>query len=157
MRPSPKTAYRVAAFFTAIGLGEVDAPGEKGVPLDRMKFDTNPLTSDRRRFDRNVAIVKSAPQLAIGAPTFAWLYAACSAMHEAEAPEFAAQIKIPTLIIGGSIDTIVSLRAMEALAAELRAGAQVVIPGARHEIMMERDSLRAQFFAAFDAFIPGTG
>jgi lysophospholipase len=31
-----------------------------------------------------------------------------------------------------------------------------VIPGARHEILMERDAIRAQFWAAFDAFIPGS-
>ena len=32
----------------------------------------------------------------------------------------------------------------------------IVIPGARHEILMERDVIREQFWAAFDAFIPGT-
>jgi lysophospholipase len=31
-----------------------------------------------------------------------------------------------------------------------------VIPGARHEILMERDEFREQFWAAFDAFVPGT-
>jgi lysophospholipase len=31
-----------------------------------------------------------------------------------------------------------------------------VIPGARHEILMERDAIREQFWAAFDAFIPGS-
>ena len=42
------------------------------------------------------------------------------------------------------------------MAAALRAGGQVVIPGARHEILMERDPIRAQFWAAFDAFVPGS-
>jgi lysophospholipase len=27
--------------------------------------------------------------------------------------------------------------------------------GSRHEILQERDSIREQFWAAFDAFIPG--
>jgi lysophospholipase len=31
-----------------------------------------------------------------------------------------------------------------------------VIPGARHELLMERNSLRELFWAAFDAFIPGS-
>jgi lysophospholipase len=31
-----------------------------------------------------------------------------------------------------------------------------VIPGARHEILMERDVIREEFWAAFDAFIPGS-
>jgi lysophospholipase len=51
-------------------------------------------------------------------------------------------------------DTIVSPRAIEALALELRAGSQVMIPGARHEILMERDAFREQFWAAFDTFVP---
>ena len=38
----------------------------------------------------------------------------------------------------------------------LKAGRVIVIPGARHEILMERDVLREQFWAAFDAFVPGT-
>jgi lysophospholipase len=29
------------------------------------------------------------------------------------------------------------------------------IPGARHEILMERDEFRDQFWIAFDAFIQG--
>jgi lysophospholipase len=32
----------------------------------------------------------------------------------------------------------------------------VVIVGAQHELMMERDAFREQFWAAFDAFIPGS-
>jgi lysophospholipase len=46
--------------------------------------------------------------------------------------------------------------AIEAVAAELRVGGQVAIAGARHEVLMERDAIREQFWAAFDAFIPGT-
>jgi lysophospholipase len=30
-----------------------------------------------------------------------------------------------------------------------------MIPESRHEILMERDHIRAQFWTAFDAFIPG--
>jgi lysophospholipase len=38
----------------------------------------------------------------------------------------------------------------------LRAGSHLIIAGARHEMMMETDRYRAQFWAAFDAFVPGT-
>ena len=38
----------------------------------------------------------------------------------------------------------------------LRAGSHLIIAGARHEMMMEQDRYRAQFWAAFDAFVPGT-
>ncbi|TIM62928.1 MAG: alpha/beta hydrolase, partial [Mesorhizobium sp.] len=35
-------------------------------------------------------------------------------------------------------------------------GSLLVIDGARHEILQETDFYREQFFAAFDAFIPGS-
>jgi len=38
----------------------------------------------------------------------------------------------------------------------LRNGSQLVIPGAQHELLMEQDRFRGQFWAAFDAFVPGT-
>ena len=65
-------------------------------------------------------------------------------------------INVPVLIVAGLGDKIVSVGAMEAMAGELRAGALAILPGARHELMMERDSLREQFWAAFDAFVPGS-
>jgi lysophospholipase len=32
----------------------------------------------------------------------------------------------------------------------------LLIPGAQHELLMEQDGYRQQFWAAFDAFVPGT-
>jgi lysophospholipase len=53
-------------------------------------------------------------------------------------------------------DSVVSNAAIERFATRLRAGAHLVISGSRHEILMERDVYRAQFWAAFDAFVPGS-
>jgi len=156
MRLSQENAHRIAAALTALGLGELYVPGEQRKSLDEMQFEGNPLTGDPARFARNVEIVTSAPHLAIGAPTIGWLYAACEAMREASDPDFGPAIKVPTLVIAAAVDRIVSVRAIETLAGELRAGAQVVIAGSEHEILMERDFIRQQFWAAFDAFVPGT-
>ena len=41
----------------------------------------------------------------------------------------------------------------EQLGLRMRTGRHMVIPAARHELFMEADSIRAQVFAAFDAFI----
>ena len=37
----------------------------------------------------------------------------------------------------------------------MKNGSHVIIPNARHEILQEVDSVREQFWAGFDAFIPG--
>ena len=42
-----------------------------------------------------------------------WLYAACRAMREATTPDFAPAIKVPTLIVVGALDTVVSISAVE--------------------------------------------
>ena len=155
-RPSPETGYRIAAFLTAIGFGELQVPEGNAPPLDRMPFADNLLTGDERRFARNVEMLKRSPQLTIGPPTFAWLHAARRAMLEAHGPDFGPAIRVPTLMVIASLDRIVSPRAIEALALEIRGSGVITIAGARHEILMERDPLREQFFAAFDAFVPGS-
>jgi lysophospholipase len=40
---------------------------------------------------------------------------------------------------------------------KLPAGGAVTLDGARHDILNECDDVREQFWAAFDAFIPGSG
>ena len=45
---------------------------------------------------------------------------------------------------------------IEDLARRLRNGSLLTIDGARHEILQEADIFREQFFAAFDAFVPGS-
>ena len=53
-------------------------------------------------------------------------------------------------------DQIVSTPAIDEFAIRLRAGSHLIVPGSRHELLMEQDRFRAQVLAAFDAFVPGT-
>jgi lysophospholipase len=69
---------------------------------------------------------------------------------------YPSQIRQPILILAASNDTIVSTAAIEEFSFHLRAGSHLVIAGSKHEILQERDRFRAQFWAAFDAFVPGT-
>ena len=59
-------------------------------------------------------------------------------------------------MVAGTDDRITLTPAAEAVAARLKAGRIIVVAGARHEILMERDEFRNLFWAAFDAFIPGS-
>jgi len=43
----------------------------------------------------------------------------------------------------------------EAFASRLKAGHFITLPQARHDLLMEREVFRSQFWAAFDAFVPG--
>jgi lysophospholipase len=95
--------------------------------------------------------------MAQGWPTVRWLIAAARAIGKITRPEFMAANRIPTLIVAAGADEVVSTRAVEWYARHLRLGSLVMIDGARHEILQEADLYREQFFAAFDAFVPGSG
>ena len=116
----------------------------------------NLLTSDPVRYARNIAVLEAEPALAIGSPTVGWADAAFRAMSEISDERFPASIRQPILILAAGMDAIVSTPAIGEFALRLRAGSHLVVPGARHELLMEQDRFRIQTLAAFDAFVPGT-
>ncbi len=154
--PVPQSA--LAAFAEAAvlaGLGNLYAPGHRDDP-PHAPAATSPLTSDPVRLERNQAVLAAAPELVLGGPTLGWLRAACASMRHVTSDEFAFAVHVPVLMVAAGNDHIVSPFAIEQLAARLKAGAQIVLAGARHELLQERNELREQFWAAFDAFIPGS-
>ena len=78
-------------------------------------FATNKLTTDHSRYERNVAIYRAHPQLALGGPTVAWIRAVCMAVDRLRDPDFLARIHIPLLIVAAGADEVVSTLAAERL------------------------------------------
>jgi len=72
------------------------------------------------------------------------------------APSFPGSVKIPTLIVAAGNDSVVSTRAIERFATRVKTCRHLVVAGAKHEILQERDPIRDQFWAAFDAYVPGS-
>jgi lysophospholipase len=138
------------------GQGSRYVPGGGDAMAGLEPFVSNPVTSDPVRYARNAAILEEDPTLGIGSPTVAWADAAFSAMSTFRAVHYPSQIRQPILMLAASSDTVVSTPAIEEFAYHLRAGSHLVIAGARHEILQEQDRYRGQFWAAFDAFVPGT-
>jgi lysophospholipase len=138
------------------GQGGNYVPGGSGELTGVTSFINNPFTSDPVRFARNAAILEEDPTLGLGSPTVAWADTAFKAMHGFRASNYPSQIRQPILMMAASNDTVVSTAAIEEFAYHLRAGSHLVIAGSKHEILQEQDRFRAQFWAAFDAFVPGT-
>lgn len=155
-RPALRYGRPLIRLARLFGFGRAYVPGGGATAFQSMPFAGNPVTSDPLRYARTAAIVEAEPKLGLGAPTIAWADAAFSAMREFEDPQYGARMFQPILIIAAGADEIVSTPAASKLAAGLRAGSQLVIAGSRHEPMMEQDRYREQFWAAFDAFIPGS-
>jgi lysophospholipase len=157
----PGRRSSAAARFTIqamrlFGMGSTYIPGGSPTPIYLGSYVNNTATSDPVRHARAKAVLEAAPELGIGSPTVSWLSAAYRAMGEIASPSFASKVRQPLMLIAAGRDEVVSTAAIEDVAVRLRAGSHLIIAGARHELMMEQDRYRAQFWAAFDAFVPGT-
>jgi lysophospholipase len=152
----PRVARAVAQAMRLAGMATSYVPGGGATALASQPFAGNPLTSDPVRYARTSALIEAEPALGLGSPTIAWMNAAFRTIGEFAEPAYAARIRQPMLILAAGQDVIVSNAAIEQFALRLRAGSQLVIAGARHEILMEQDRYRGQFWAAFDAFVPGS-
>jgi lysophospholipase len=139
-----------------MGLGNAYVPGGGSLPKVTGPFLENNVTSDPVRHARTAAIVDAEPALAIGAPTVAWLDSAFRIMADFANPVFPAKLRQPMLIVACGRDQLVSTVAIEDFGSRLRVGSHLILPGARHEVLMEQDVFRGQFWAAFDAYVPGT-
>ena len=155
LRASSKRLAQLTGFLMYFGLGEAFVPGRGATLIETLPFEGNPVTSDPQRYARAHAVIEAAPSLGVGGPTIGWINAAMRAASYMEETEFAGRVPIPTLIVLAGAESLVSNRAAERLARRLKTAAHLQIPGARHEILMERDEFRDQFWAAFDAFIQG--
>ena len=139
-----------------VGRGRAYVPTGDGMIMGTQDFIGNPLTSDPVRFARNAAVLEEEPALGLGAPTVTWVDAAMRVMKSFAAPGYAGHIRQPILLVAAGRDEIVSTPAIEDFGMNLLAGRHLILAGAKHEILQEQDHYRNQFWAAFDAFVPGT-
>ncbi|MFZ2155173.1 MAG: alpha/beta hydrolase [Bradyrhizobium sp.] len=157
--PGHATSFPARALLKVLrltGQGGRYIPGGSDALSGTESFVNNLLTSDPVRYARNAAILEEDPTLGLASPTVAWADTAIRAMRGFRAADYPLQIRQPILMLAASNDSIVSTAAIEEFAYHLRAGSHLVIAGSKHEILQEQDRYRAQFWAAFDAFVPGT-
>lgn len=136
-----------------IGLQKAYVIGSNGITAHEAGFEGNPLTSDRLRFEHCLAMIRRDPRLAVGGVTYGWLSAALASIRILQPPQFANALEVPLLLVSASEDRIVCPRAQVRFCANLPAGRHVCIQGARHELLVEIDAHRAQFWKAWDRFI----
>lgn len=135
------------------GAGSHYVLGGRPEAAEQAPFDGNLLTSDRERWARNKAVLDYAPELGLGSPTIGWLRAAYRSMARIQEPDFPSRIQVPMLLFAAGRDKIVATRAIEDFGVGLKVGSQLLLPGARHEILQETDAIRMKFWAAFDAYL----
>ncbi len=146
----------LARVMRLLGRGSAYVPGGGPGVIGSEDFLGNVLTTDPVRFARNHAVLEEDPQLGLGSPTIAWADAALRQMRQFAEPGYAGHIRQPLLLVAAGYDQVVSTPAIEQFGMNLLAGRHLILAGARHELLQEQDQYRGQFWAAFDAFVPGT-
>ena len=151
-RPGPGVRA-LASLTCALGLGSFYLPGAGGdFGEASRRFEDNRLTRDRSRFERAVAQIDSEPRLALGGPTLGWLKQAIVSMDALHAPGFPEAIRTPICVCSAGDDALVSLEAQAGIVERLHDARRILIEGAQHELLMERDSIRDRVLAVFERF-----
>jgi lysophospholipase len=143
----------LARVLTSIGFSGHFVPTGGPHSILKKPFKGNPLTSDPVRFAKAGKWLAAEPELGIGDPTIGWVDAAFEAMANFSEENFGQANRTPVLMVIAGADTVVSPRASAELAHRMRGASAMTLPGARHEILMERDPFQTEFWAAFDAFM----
>lgn len=138
------------------GLSTAYVKGGSDEAQEALDFDSNVLTSDFVRWSRNKAILDQAPELGVGSPTIGWLRSALRSSAMLQRHDYPKYVAVPTLIFAAGADKVVSTRAIEDFAVDLKVGGHIMMPGSRHEILQESDEIRQRFWAAFDAYMDTT-
>jgi lysophospholipase len=68
------------------------------------------------------------------------------------APEVT-RIALPLVVTGAELDTLVNNADQKAVTARVPGARYVEVAGAYHEILMETDAIRAQFWREFDRLV----
>jgi lysophospholipase len=145
-----RTGKSYVRFMTSLGMGGNFAPSVD-TRWKREPFKRNPVTHDKERHARCQGLVAEEPRLALAGPTMGWVAAAADATEAFVQSGAFAHLRIPMLVATAGQDQLVDNASHEAVSALLPDVQHIVIPGAKHEILMERDELRAPFWEAFDA------
>ena len=117
----------------------------------RVNFATQLVTSDPQRFERTQTLLREHPDLRLAGATWGWLAAALRSMDWLRRQ--ARSVTTPLLLVGAGKDRICVTAQAKAFAQAAPHADYVEIKNAEHEILMERNPIRAEFWRAFDAFM----
>lgn len=149
MGPNTK---RFARFMASVGAGKLYAPGVETKWKREINVKRSSVTQDRERHARSNGLVVENPELALAGPTIGWIAGACEALDGFLQPGALQHLRIPMLVLTAGKEQLVDNKQVALVTQALPQAKLVNVPGAKHEILMEQDEYRAQFWQAFDAF-----
>lgn len=152
-RAAAAGARHLVGWLARIGRTQHYAPGGNAKATDETPFENNILTHDQRRYALLQALLRAEPKLGLGSATVGWLHAAMRSVDLVSARDWLAGIQTPVLICQATQDALIDGAALHRAVLGMPAGELAIMRGARHEILIERDPVRARFWETFDRFI----
>jgi len=134
------------------GLREKTVWGSSGYGGWDRPFEGNRLSSDPVRFMDQKRAVMENPALGLGGVTYGWLAATLASIDILKRPGYAEKIQTPVLMVAAENDRVVRVKDQRRICSAMGGCAYICVPGARHEILKERDGIRSLFWSAFDTF-----
>jgi lysophospholipase len=121
------------------------------------RFESNVVTHDKRRWELQRALTDASPDLELGPVTWGWRGASLDILATFTKPRALAGVTIPVFVASAAEEKLVDNASHAAIAARLKDCEHVTVDGALHEILMETDDRRAEFWAGFQRLLRRAG
>lgn len=121
------------------------------------RFETNIVTHDKRRWELQRDLVDAAPDLEVGPVTWGWLGASLDILATFTKPKALARVTIPVFVASAAEEKLVDNASHAEICRRLKDCEHVTVEGAMHEILMETDDRRAEFWSGFQRLLKRAG
>jgi lysophospholipase len=145
---------RFARAAARLGLGADYAPMQRVTPEQRKSAARQMiLTSDVARFSDEGWWVEQNPALSLGGVTNRWLLSAFASTAALSAAGVVEKVATPTLVMIAEHERLVDNVLTTSLEARMPDAVIEQVAGGAHELLRERDAIRAAVLARIDAFL----
>lgn len=120
-------------------------------------FAANLVTHDEARWRIHEALVEARPGIGLGPVTWGWLGAALTIMDTFVRDDRLRALSLPVFVASAGLEQLVDNTAHKRIVSQLANVEHITVAGAYHEILMELDGYRAQFWAGFDRMLVRAG
>ncbi|MEM9738398.1 MAG: alpha/beta hydrolase [Pseudomonadota bacterium] len=121
------------------------------------RFKDNVVTHDENRWQIHRDLIDTAPDLELGPVTWGWLGASLAIVRTFARRSKLEAIEIPILVASAGEEKLVDNRSHDRICESLPNCEHIRVDGAMHEILMEKDEKRSEFWAAFDTMLERAG
>ena len=145
-------ASAAASMATMTGFGRWSIWGSNLARAPAGSVRQKVLTGCVDRYEDELFWWDREPEASPAAPSFGWLNAAYQSARSFT-DEALAKVDVPVLLLGAARDQLVSPEAIRRVAGQLPKGELAMFDDCAHEILRERDHVRAAALAHIDAFL----